>query len=72
METIIQQMTPDSITNRLGSVSQHAARADLLRVLAEACMGVHCLLLFQDAQTADSFVTVSKMMMSEKVITEQD
>lgn len=69
VEAIIQQMTPDSIIHRLGHVSQHAAaRADLLRVLAEACVGVYFLLLFQSATAADSVPTVSKMMMSEKVI----
>lgn len=69
METIILQMTPDSIIHRLGHVSQHAAaRADILRVLAEACVGVYFLLLFQSATTADSVPTVSKMMMSDKVI----
>lgn len=69
METIIQQMTPDSIIHRLGHVSQLAAApADLLLVLVEASVGACFLLLFKIGTNSSFFFffIVSKMMISEK------
>lgn len=61
VETIIQQMTPDSIIHRPGHVSQPAAApADWLHVLVGVCF----LLLSQLAQTAISFLIVPKKMMT--------